>query len=378
VKKLLLISGAIAILGCSGAAAQREGFVIHSTRSVGMGGTGVAVYGLENAVFLNPALLASMEGTEIRFFELQAVVNQNTFKQYDFYSDHRDEFENLDEMSDAEKNQFYNEMLKVARDETVLGFQGMAPLSIVHRGFSFGVYERARVDYDLREGASSIPHLQANAVAEGELVVGKAANFGTFFGKSLSFGANVKYLYRAVTVETKTAPAVETIDNVRVYRGGAVAFDLGLLLSTDRWAFGASVYDFNYPQIRWSVNEQPPEGFASPNGLIEGSMRLGLAYQPDIEIPGLLDEFKFALDVQSPMSEEMGFFKKISLGAEARFSGLLRLRTGIHQGYPAAGVGVVLKLVRIEYAFSGEALGRYPGQLDSWNHYISIGLGWGY
>lgn len=377
-RKCVLLIAAVTILGFSSAAAQREGFVIRSTRSVGMGGTGVALDGLENAVFMNPALLARMDDTQIRLLELQAVVNQNTFKQYDFYQDHEDEFQNLDEMSVSDRNRFYNEMLDVARDETVFGFHGMAPLSMVHKGFSFGIYERARVDYDLREGASAIPYIHADAVAEGEMVVGKAGNLGTFFGKTVSFGANVKYLYRAVTVETKTAPAVETIDNIRVYRGGVVAFDLGILVSSDRWSFGAGAYDFNYPQIRWTVNEEPAKGFDSPNGLIEGSMRMGLAYEPDMAIPGLLDRFKFALDVQSPMSDDMGFFKKISLGSEVRFARLLQVRAGIHQGYPAAGAGFVLKIVRLEYAFSGEALGRYPGQLDSWNHYISVGLGWGY
>jgi hypothetical protein len=380
-RTLLLAIAAVTVLGLLGlsdAAAQREGFVIRSTRSVGMGGTGVALDGLENAVFMNPALLARMDDTQIRLLELQAVINQNTFKQYGFYQDHQDEFQNLDEMSVSDRNRFYNEMLNVARDETVFGFHGMAPLAMVHSGFSFGVYERARVDYDLREGASAIPYIHADAVAEGELVVGKAGDLGRFFGRTVSFGANVKYLYRAVTVETKTAPAVETMDNVRVYRGGAVAFDLGILVRSDRWSFGAGAYDFNYPHIHWKVNEQTAEGFDAPNGLIEGSMRVGLAYEPDIAIPGLFDRFKFALDVQSPMSDDMGFFKKISLGSEVRFARLLQVRAGIHQGYPAAGVGIVLKLVRLEYAFSGEALGRYPGQLDSWNHYISFGLGWGY
>jgi hypothetical protein len=106
-------------------------------------------------------------------------------------------------------------------------------------------------------------------------------------------------------------------------------------------------------------------------------MRIGAAYRPQFGLSGFLDQFSFAFDVQSPLSDEMGTFNKISMGGEARFYSLVLLRAGLHQGYPSAGVGIPLKFLLVEYAFTGESLGRQPGQLDSWNHYVAVGLGLG-
>jgi hypothetical protein len=156
-----------------------------------------------------------------------------------------------------------------------------------------------------------------------------------------------------------------------------MSFDMGFLITSGEWAVGGGFYDFNWPEIRWKVNEEPPEGFNTPLGTIDGSMRIGVSYQPQFGMPGLFDQFKFALDIESPLSDQMGTFKKVSIGAETRFSRLLMVRAGFHQGYPSAGVGIPLKMFELEYAFTGEALGRYPGQMTSWNHYVSVGLGWG-
>jgi hypothetical protein len=343
---------------------------------VGMGGAGVALPGPDNAVFLNPSLLGVVDETRLRLVEAQVLVNENTVRQYRFYEDHQDQFESLDSMTDPERNRFYNEMLQVARDQTVFGLNGAAPFSVIGRGYSFGAYERALVHYDLHEGASSIPILQADAVADGEVIVGVGRRIARFrFGETYA-GANVKYLYRAVASETKSAPAVDTFDGLRVYRGWALAFDMGFVVVCGNWSVGCGFYDFNWPEIRWSAGEEPPAGSTPREETIGGSMRIGAAHQSGFEIPGLIDRVKFAMDVESPFSDRMGTLKKISLGTEARFAGVLMLRAGIHQGYPSAGVGIPLEWVHLEYAFTGEALGRYPGQLDSWNHYASVGLGW--
>jgi hypothetical protein len=168
------------------------------------------------------------------------------------------------------------------------------------------------------------------------------------------------------------------MENVRVYRGGTVAFDMGVLLTVGDLSLGAGFYDVNYPEFRWKVNEETPEGFDEPKRTIEGSSRVGMGYEPSFGVPGLLDEFKFALDVQSPLSDKMGTFKKICLGMEVRFGGFMLVRTGLHQGYPTAGAAVLLKVLKLEYAFSGEALGRHPGQLERWSHFFTVGLGWGF
>jgi hypothetical protein len=377
-KKIIAVVCFISVFACNDLLAQRQGFILDSPRRTAMGGAGVALQGTDNAVFLNPALLPTIDRTRVEILNLRMIVNQNAFNQYGFYKDHQDEFDNLSDMTDTERNRFYDDLLGVARDQTVFGFSGMAPVTVVSKGFSFGVYERALLDYDLQEGAAAVPLLQADAVAEGEVILGYGRDLSTFFGHVLDVGVNAKYLYRAVSFETRTAPAMDTIDNMRVYRGWAMAFDLGFFLDTGRWSYGAGLYDFNWPRIRWKTNDEPADGYRTPEETVAGSMRLGAAFEPEFGLGGMFNEFKFAFDIESPFSEEMGFFKKISIGAESRFANIMCLRAGLHQGYPTIGGAIFLRVLKLEYAFGGEALGRHPGQLESWNHVISLGLGWGY
>ena len=79
------------------AVAQRDGFMVDSPKIIGMGGAGVAVQGVDNAFFLNPALLASRRRTQFRLVDVRASVNSNAFSQYGFYQDHQDDFDDFPE-----------------------------------------------------------------------------------------------------------------------------------------------------------------------------------------------------------------------------------------------------------------------------------------
>ncbi len=373
-----LIAAVICLLFVHGAAANREGFMIRSTRSIGMGGTGVALSGPYNAVFYNPALLSRTTRTHVRLLELQAVADENALMHYEFYENNRERLENINQLTDTEKSRLFEDVLGVAREQTTLGFHGAAPLSIVRPGFSLGLFERALASYYIREGASSIPILHADAVAEGQVMLGLGTGLGNFLGLNLGFGINLKYLYRAVSSETKAVPALETVESISVHHGSTVAVDLGLMISAGNWALGAGFYDVNWPEISWSTNEERHAGLPAPDSTIAASYRLGAAYEPEFGVPGFLDRFKFAIDVDSPWSEDSSFLKKINMGAEVRFVGFTRLRGGFHQGYPTVGGAVSLKILQIAYAYGGEELGRHPGQLPAWNHYLSLGLGWGF
>ena len=52
-----------------------------------MGGTGVALRGHDNALFLNPALLGAQQRTSCRVVDARLIFNQNTLAQYGFYRD---------------------------------------------------------------------------------------------------------------------------------------------------------------------------------------------------------------------------------------------------------------------------------------------------
>ena len=70
------------------------------------------------------------------------------------------------------------------------------------------------------------------------------------------------------------------------------------------------------------------------------------------------------------------FWKKLHFGAEFRWS-LFALRGGFNSGYPSFGAGINLFLLQLEYAFWGDELGRYAGQIPEWNHQLSISMRFG-
>jgi hypothetical protein len=92
---------------------------------------------------------------------------------------------------------------------------------------------------------------------------------------------------------------------------------------------------------------------------------------------------QFAADVRDVLSTderllEATFWKKLHLGAEVRLS-VFSLRGGFNSGYPTFGLGARIPYLglRADYAFWGDELGRYAGQMPSWNHQISLALSWG-
>ncbi len=364
------------ILVSSNVHAHRRGFFLDSPRTMGMGGAGVAVVDEENAFFLNPALLDKLEKTSISFLDIRVRLNQHLFSQYGFYMDHKDQFESLDDMAGEERSDFYFELLEQTRERSSAGFSGVVPLSLTMRGLSFGIFERADAEFDLVEGAAAVPVIQLKAQAEAEAILGFARNLSRYTGRDLSIGLNAKYVYRGIFDEARTAPALETFDNPNVYHGWTVSFDLGVLYTRKHLSIGFAIYDFISPGIAWSAEGDLNPGLLEPEGKLNASSRIGVAYRPSWCIPGFLEDFQLAGDLACPLSGEIGFFNKLCFGGEVLFSRFFRLRSGFHQGYPTAGVGISASIFKLQYVFYGKSLGVFPGQIDNWNHLVSIGWGW--
>lgn len=66
----------------------------------------------------------------------------------------------------------------------------------------------------------------------------------------------------------------------------------------------------------------------------------------------------------------------VTLGAEATFFHILSLRAGIHDTYPAVGLGLNLRVIRLDLAVYGEELGLEPGERGVFN--AAVGLSFGF
>ena len=72
-----------------------------------------------------------------------------------------------------------------------------------------------------------------------------------------------------------------------------------------------------------------------------------------------------------------GTYQKINMGTELNtLAGFLKLRGGLHQGYPTFGLGIALLIFRLDYAYFTRELGTAPGMYPDDTHSIGITIGW--
>ncbi len=103
--------------------------------------------------------------------------------------------------------------------------------------------------------------------------------------------------------------------------------------------------------------------------------------------PGVwaIDNFHFLFDISEinlggETNSELGartgsIWKHINFGTEVPI-GLLALRAGFHQGNLSGGLGLNLKLVRLDFSTYAEEDGALPGKLTSRSYNMSLMVGW--
>jgi hypothetical protein len=99
---------------------------------------------------------------------------------------------------------------------------------------------------------------------------------------------------------------------------------------------------------------------------LKRSYRVGLAYQVASVL--FLDDVAVTLDYQGYRSGEQSPLARLHLGTRAELFGGLRLRGGLSAGYPSGGLGLELGALHLDYAVHGAEEGRRPGQLGTYVH----------
>ena len=90
---------------------------------------------------------------------------------------------------------------------------------------------------------------------------------------------------------------------------------------------------------------------------------------------GVFKNISFAADLNHPFDSDITFFKKLFLGAEANLPPFFHLGTGFYQGYTSFGIGLDIRWLRLDFALYGEEMGKYAGDVVSWNKAFSLQIG---
>jgi hypothetical protein len=333
-------------------------FEITTARSNGLGGHHVAYTDNVFALLVNPAAIMRVE--QRSFFAISPTLfsPQSTFSLISTVTD----------MAGGDTSALGEAMdvLSKNKGKIPLGFDLREfPLSIawVADGFGFGLWDRIFVNPSI-VGTNVMVDVYADVI----LPVGFAFKILDTEAHSVDAGVTVKGFARAWAHDYTTIPKLmdEASDfaddiSVPVIAGGGV--DLGLLY---RWNVGLSAgLTFDDVFTRGVVVKEII-GSDDNTYYVPFTMNFGVAY--DLSLGKYLN-FALAFDYRDIVNlfEQDDYSKRNALlgmgaGFQVGFFKILKLRVGINEMLPAAGVGFDLGAFKIDAAYYGKEFGLEPGQ----------------
>lgn len=399
-RSLLAIAVLAGLFPVSGWAAERPANV-RGIRPLGMGDAFTAVADDQNIFFYNPAGTIQRTGSMVTFLELPVTIGEDLLDAMDFIDENEDKLTKFDTLSGQEQANLIRKMdetitplnphvgvglpninyLSGSESDDKRVFWGFGGFGQVEGSFRLNTGIVPSVDYDINQDAI-IPFNFAFRVNELPWSVP---------GK-LGIGANLKYIVRnQIKDERVSFLQLEDFSSPPTQTGNGYGADLGFLYQPNmRWNFALTSMDFLGTSLDFDALEAE-KGFqakSSRTGTIHPRWNMGFAWTPGrfSYWPGkglrTGNRLLLAMDIRDVFNADNKVFfddglvaetawTHMHLGAEYRWW-FLRLRGGFNQGYPTFGLGVDWPLLKLDYAYFSDELGRHSGTLEQANHMISL------
>ncbi|HVP58468.1 MAG TPA: hypothetical protein VMU02_10245 [bacterium] len=371
--KLITILVLTVALGSS--ALARESTEIIGARYLGMGDCFIACSRDRSILFANPAALDRPDGRMFTAMGLVSSVNSKTTDVVRFALDHRKDFENVSDMSEADQNAFFDDIVNNINFKRMNLMLSIEPFGMIQRPVGGTVFSDSRATGMAFRGASGTPLVDADLRQDFGGIVGFGwgwTGLRSFLPNRLSVGASLKYIHRSIFSTRETVTELSDGEGAKMLNGTTVGLDLGLLYDINsRLCVGAAIYDAIAGDIKWK-GDSTTYSRVEPGDIekIEPALRLGVTCRLPWNVPHLSSEL-VAFDLNEPFDGDVSFFKKIHAGIEASvLASWFKVRMGISQGYPTVGLSVF----GLTYAYYTEEEGRHAGQLPDRRHVISFGL----
>lgn len=335
---------ALLIVLCSSIASAAEyPYIYKGLRPMGMGGAFVAVSNDANALFYNPAGLASISSIRTTI-PLELEISDYS---YDIYQDAVDTDFNSEE-----------ETAMFLRDH--VGELAHFGLSVVPSysmpRFAFCAYGIGRTNMEAHD--MQYPKLAVEAVGDLGLGAGYAH---PFLDDSLLVGASLKFDMRQSLSQVYTVTDIADSDFSDRFEddlvdGTGFLLDLGViykltLLGLADTRFGISANNLIGGKLGDAVD-------------LDDHVDIGIAQDLDLKATKLTLAADY-IDIFSQIEGDNDTAKRIRLGAELELLKFLELRAGLYQGYFTAGLGLDGKFVRLDLMTYAEEVGVYAGQKEN-------------
>ncbi|MDD5492175.1 MAG: hypothetical protein PHV60_05795 [bacterium] len=373
-------------------------FMIKGIRPVAMGGAFTAIADDANAYFYNPAGITQIQKWQLQIASLPITISNDTLDLYTWINDNQTQLEKFDEQS-------YDTQVKLMNDITdqVSKFKVHVSGSILNPNFisgPIGLRNNLKLNFgiglfslfDVRVGINNgllIPNVDmvGNVDIVGMVPLAVKMEKTPFdLPGSLSLAGTIKVLRRGKIEELRKSVLEFEEFDPEIQDGTGVGLDFGSLYQlNEQWNFGLMVADIFGTPVKYSQvtsnNIDKPEN----TEIINPRVNAGVAFRPKNlyywknKFLPLKNHWVFAADITDITNADeklvgASFFKKLHLGAEYQTK-MLSLRGGFSSGYPSFGFGLNLWLLKLDYAFYGEELGLYAGQIAEWNHMVALSIG---
>jgi hypothetical protein len=368
-KKLLLFA-AFATCAVFSSYAQSKGYatreypwVMRSPAALGMGNAFHAKSDSKYAPFYNPAGLARIKSDwRVDIFPLTAAFGNNARRLASdlMYADTGDD----DELADIFKKHIGN------AQHTDVSFYP----AFTRKNFTGGIFGATQANGEVTNPV--LPEVNADVIADAGAVAGFAYSF---LEERLQAGAAIRFQRRwsfqhSYLFSDFIDDTISDINQDDIKQAFGAFADLGLIFNfwTDGWN----------PRVGLTANNLGTNSFGNAADL-PWSLTASFGFSPSVEIPSFCelktDILVDFVDTTYHFEEDDDAAKRINAGIELWLDTwalrAIKLRGGIHQGYPTLGLGIDTDFVQINYAHYSEELGAYAGQRRDTRHVFEVIIG---
>lgn len=319
-----------------------------STRSLGMGGTGIAFARGTDALFNNPAALAKVNGFSLNIVTFGPAVSTNAV-------DLADSMSGSEEFDASDVNELYGKQIF----SDVTGYTGLVVPYVGVGGYSNNTIL-------MSFNNPSFPTFNVDFTSDYAYVVGGAIPITDNFSLGIA-GRHVKRWQGNADILVNSligSDAMDVIEANLLNKGKGNALDLSAL-----YTFKGSSWNVDVATVWKDVGDTKftPTESAGPDRQ-ENNLMFGVAAEKEIGFISWTNAFEYKF-----IRNTGDITKKLHLGTELSFA-LIDVRAGYNQGYLSYGLGVNLWFLQLDVAkYTGE-LGASAGQTPSERYQASLSL----
>ncbi|OGK08016.1 MAG: hypothetical protein A2W80_15660 [Candidatus Riflebacteria bacterium GWC2_50_8] len=339
-------------------------FVYESARTLGMGGTSVAIANDHQALFTNPAGLGLQQKSAYSVINAQGTQSEH-------YSKVNGRIKQLNDADTAaSRTSNYNNLMEIMGKT---GYQAWTAMGYYLGGTGFGMaaYYNDSEMFAVENPANPVvkSEVYQDTVLSGSIARGFNETQMLFKDRTIGWwGATMKVATRKTTEQSYyardfaalTPGALKDTDR----SGATLDFDLGALWQLNNpWQTSLGLFVGNVLSTDYSEEA----------GTLERQFAIGTSIKPLTGTPERNEKLVLAADYWENGDDKTAL-TKLRLGMQVELAEGLHLLCGMRGGYPTAGFALSWYALRLQAATYGEELGQRPGEKEDRRYTASINL----